>query len=62
VLSGLSDPLVNALHALVPNQWAWLALFAAMTFGGIQLLTVAYLAAYRAVSGDASVVVTLFFQ
>lgn len=53
VLSGLSDPLINALHALVPNQWVWLALFLGMTLGGVQLLTLAYLAAYRAVTGDA---------
>lgn len=62
VLSGLSDPLINALHALVPNQWLWLALFFFMTFGGIQVLTLLYLAAYRAVTGDAiPVAATLFF-
>lgn len=64
VLSGLSDPLVNALHSRVPNQWLWLALFAGMTFGGIQILTLVYLAAYRAVTGDATIpaAATLFFQ
>lgn len=62
MLSGLSDPLINALHARVPNQWLWLALFAGLTFGGIQALTVAYLAGYRAITGDASAVATLFFQ
>lgn len=61
VLSGLSDPVVNALHACVPNQWAWLALFLGMTLGGLQALTVVYLAGYRALTGDTAAVVTLFF-
>ena len=64
VLSGLSDPLVNVVYARVPNQWLWLALFAGMTFGGIQALTLVYLAGYRAVTGDATIpaAATLFFK
>jgi len=61
VLSGLSDPFINALNRLMPNQWLWLALFAGLTFFGIQAVTLGFLAAYRAATGDAAAVAKLVF-
>ncbi len=47
VLSGLSDPLINYLHAKVTNQWVWLAAFVGLTLGGVPLLAWGYLAVWE---------------